>query len=124
MKIRSPIVANAGDLDRERVVFRVPDGTELNRFILFCCNQTGSGVTSGDVPEAYWFGPTEAKKDDIVVVYTKHGTERVKTSEDGETSYFFYWGKDNSIWSNRTRAVLFHTDSWNTSEAQPHDDED
>jgi len=121
-----PTVANAGDFDRERVIFRVPEDMNLNEFIIACCfrSDKGPGLKSGAIPATYWFGPKEVRKHDYVVIYTKDGVRREKTVEGGPTSHFYYWGKTQPIWTSDKKAVVVYASAWKTAEEQPIDDDD
>jgi hypothetical protein len=107
-------IANAGDIDQERVVIKALQAGDIGRFAVFR-NRAGadSGMQSGNISNAYWFQDRNLKAGDLVVLYTKAGTRSEKASNAGSTSYFFYWGLKQAIWADRSfRAALVNTSTW------------
>lgn len=117
MKFKIASIANAGDLERERLILRATANGDIGEYAVFRANAAPDDeALAGDIPNAYWFANREIKKGDFVVLYSKFGTSREKTSESGRTSYFYYWGLDSAIWSSTNYvAVLVNTSDWATS---------
>jgi hypothetical protein len=83
-------------------------------------NSQNGSIASGKIPYAYWFMDQEMKAGDLAVLYTKAGRRSEKTSENGSTSYFFYWGLNSPIWTRSMhRAVLVNTATWAFSKETP-----
>jgi hypothetical protein len=100
-------VANAGEVDRERVVMKASADIDIGKYALFCCKRSGeTSVNDGAIPAAYWFADKTVKAGDFVVLYTKSGKRSEKSNNSGGNSYFFYWGKSAPIWTDDKRAVL------------------
>jgi hypothetical protein len=123
LPVSLPEVANAGDLDQERVAFRATEDLDLTRICIFCCQVSQKGVPQGwDLPAAYWLPNKTIKKGDYVVLYTKEGNRREKLSEDGPSSYFYYWNRSNSLWSHKTIPVIVKVDTWAFTDPPPRDE--
>jgi hypothetical protein len=111
LEIRS--VEAAGDLERERLVLRATTNANIGLFAVFRCeSQDNDEVSSGPVPDAYWFEDKKVKENDLVVLYTKAGTISEKVSSSGATSHFFYWGLDTPIWVPAHTPLLVNTTTW------------
>ncbi len=66
--------------------------------------------------DAFWFTPREVRAGDKVVLYTKTGSSSVKNNSDGSTTYFFYWGLPEPIFTSpKSCVVLVDIDNWETS---------
>ena len=104
-------IREKGDLSKERIVMKAQNSGNVGEFMLV---QTGlqEGSVTNKVYEAFWFPDKDVKAGDFVVVYTKRGSDSAKPF-NGVTSHFFYWGKDQSIWSSSEKAaVLMHAPEW------------
>ena len=76
--------------------------------------QSGNESTtpqSGPV-DAYWFPYRELKRGDLVILYTKNGSNSEKKIDAGSTSYFFYWRKASPIWVTGTLPIVVETSDW------------
>lgn len=106
-------IEDAGDMERERVVLRAKTDTDLGEYAIFMgkgASDDGSFL-SGHVPSAYWFNKRSIKAGDFAVVYTKEGTASSKT-ENGHTSYFYYWGWKQPKWVKGAALALVNTINW------------
>ncbi len=94
-------------------MLRIIHDVDIGHYILFAGRITGSGVSPNAVPAAFWFPDKEIKKGDLVVVYTKEGSFSSKSNPSGTTSFFYYWGLQESLFSrDRHAAVLAQISSW------------
>jgi hypothetical protein len=106
-------VEDAGELDRERVVFRAAGETEIGRYAVFRCRASENGAPrSGPVPNAYWFPNKIVESNDLVVLYTKAGVISEKKGEAIASSYFYYWRVEEPIWVRGYVPVLVETPTW------------
>lgn len=112
MKLIITSIADAGDLQKERVILRASMNANLTYFAVFCCKKGPSSLQAGDVPHVYWFWDQEVKKNDLIVLYTKAGVRSEKTVDDGTTTHFYYWQKDKSIWTPDMRAAAIYAPQW------------
>jgi hypothetical protein len=106
-------VEGAGDLSQERVVLRASTDVDIGVYAVFRCVSNEEGkVLSGPILCAYWFADRLIKKDDWVILYSKRGTRSQKEGNDGPSSYFYYWGLENPIWTKQTAVVVAPTRGW------------
>ena len=77
MKIQIQFVADKGDLDYERLVFRVLRDVDLGDFMLVRTGFEGDQVTT-EVLNTFWFPYKAVTVGDIVVVYSKTGSAKQK----------------------------------------------
>ncbi len=114
-------IANAGDLDKERIVLKALKNGPLGEYAIFRAHKKDDSVASGDVPDAYWFADREVSAGDLVVLYTKTGVSSQKELKLGATTYFYYWHQTKSLWGDQEkyRAVLVNTDNWSVFEGKP-----
>lgn len=109
-------VENIGDLERERVVLRATSEADIGDYAVFRCRASGDEkVLSGNVPAAYWFVDRKVKSGDFVVLYSKTGETGEKTNENGNTSYFFYWGYSKPQWSGFIAVLVETGRDWSRS---------
>ena len=114
MKFEITSIADAGDLQKERVVIKAKEGDDIGSYALFRTTKADeTSVHAGSLPNVYWFDDRKMKTGDYAVLYTKAGTASEKTSDGGSTSYFFYWDLDQPIWDDPdNQPVLAHIDTW------------
>ena len=112
MKIRIQFVADKGDLDNERLVFRVLRDVDLGDFLLVRTGFEGDQVTT-EVMNTFWFPFKAVTAGDIVVVYSKIGRAKQKQISDDRTAHFFYWCQDSPLWDDDDVApVLLYAPEW------------
>lgn len=110
VKIRNTIDHGHND---ERIVLDVISDTDIGEFIVLDTTYTNQGKVSNKVRHPYWFPDKKAKEGDVVVLYTKKGTNTSKVNPNGASSHFFYWGLENNVWNNDGDcALLLHVDNW------------
>jgi hypothetical protein len=117
MSVEITSIAGAGDLDRERIILKALADDEIGDYIVFrtrAASDDGKPLST-NIPNAFWFPNLKIKKGDFIVLYSKDGSRRAKSTADESTSYFFYWGLEKPIWSEpKHRAILLHATSWTT----------
>lgn len=112
MKVKIRNIVDHGHND-ERIVLDVNADTDIGEYLVLDTTYTSSGVVSNKVRHPYWFPDKKVKSGDVVVIYTKKGTNSQQVNKDGSTSHFFYWGLDNNVWNNDGDcALLLHVDNW------------
>jgi hypothetical protein len=104
LKIRK--VTDANSLDGERVAFAVNEDDFLGAYVVFKTKKVGEEQFSNKTEHTYWFPDREVKKGDLVVLYTKAGTNIERKNTDGTTTYFFYWYLDSPIWATTDDAIV------------------
>ncbi len=113
MNIKIRGVSDSTTSDKERLVLEVLRDDDIGYYVVFDTTFTKDGNVSNKVRHSYWFPDKKVKTGDLVVLYTKSGTDDEKASKDGSTSHFFYWGLDKTIWNNEGDcAVLLEAKNW------------
>lgn len=113
MKLKISSYADAGDFQKERVIFKASLDMELGEYAVFCSSLSSSGGVTSGRKTAYWFPDGAIKKDDLVVLYTKRGSSSTKELAGTRTAHFFYWGDDHALWGGAGNvAVLLHVSEW------------
>jgi hypothetical protein len=119
MKLKISSYADAGNFQKERVIFKADSDLELGEYAVFCSALSSDGNATSGRKTAYWFPDGMIKKDDLVVLYTKRGSSSTKKLDEERTAHFFYWGDDHAIWGNSSNAaVLLRVAAW-TKKAPP-----
>jgi len=106
--------ADAGNISKERIVFKVLGNLDVGDYAVLrsAVGSSGEDATAGQ-KSAYWFPYLSVKAGDIVVLYSKKGKRSTKALSDGKTIYFFYWGKDEPLWGDgKYGAVLIESQDW------------
>ncbi len=106
MSIEIRHVRDAGELSKERVVLRVTADDDIGRYILFDTTYYDDGTVSNAIRHSLWFPDKSVKSGDLVVAYTKVGTNSEKKNENGSTSHFFYMGLGRTIWNESSDGVV------------------
>ncbi len=114
MNIKIKNIVDAKDLEKERIVFNVIADDFLGAYLVFKSKKTGEKTISSALQNPYWFPDKEVKKGDLVVLYTKSGTDTEKKNEDGSTTYFFYMHNLKiPLWNNSDDVVvLSQLENW------------
>lgn len=119
MKLSLIGVENIGEIDRERVVMRATEDADAGHYAIFRCRLAPNGkAAAGYVPGAFWFPERALKVGDFVILYSKNGVSSSKTGNEGNTSYFFYWGQTTTQWPGYI-ATLVETPAWKYSALPP-----
>ncbi len=112
MKVQIQSVANRGTLEKERLVLKVLLDTDIGDYVLFRTGYSNGSVTTG-IRNAFWFPDKVVSKGDLVVVYTKPGTNNERTRKNGSLSHFFYLNLDQPIWEDEKHAlVILYVSEW------------
>jgi hypothetical protein len=112
--IRIRNIRDSGDLQKERLVLKVEDATDLGNYAIFRAQTdlSDSSVYSGFL-SAFWFPDFSAKAGDLVIVYTKKGTRGEKRNADGSTSHFIYLANTTTLWDDEgVTPVLVEISDW------------
>ena len=105
-------IADPGNLDKERVVLKVDADCDIGDYILLVTGQRKGAVTN-NIRSSFWFPDKLVRRDDLIVVYTKTGTQNSRIQPSGSEIHFFYWDIAETMWdTGRHAAVLVHVDAW------------
>lgn len=106
--------ADAGDLNKERVVLKATEDIDIGRFILLRSKMSDNGHPISGSKDAYWFPDKTVNRGDLIVVYTKAGTSSTKSLNSGGTAHFYYWHRKTAFWGpgSGNVAVLLEAPVW------------
>jgi hypothetical protein len=110
-------VADAGNLQKERVLLRMGESASLINFVLINSNATDDSGQVIDLNDrVFWFPDTVVNQGDYVRLYSKAGdfSTQPGTYQGKPTTYHnFYWGLERSIWGGPSNAVVvFRVQNW------------
>lgn len=110
LDIRS--IVGKGDLTTERITLKVNSDDDVGDYVLLQTGFAGEGVTTA-VYQTLWFPYQKVSEGDLVVVYTKRGSQSSKPLKRTGQAHFFYLDLARPIWDDETKAaVLLHAPSW------------
>lgn len=112
MKIEIDYIKDANDSEKERVVLKVNQPTNLGGYIIAESIQVGENAISSEIKNSYWLPDQELKIGDLVVLYTKKGEKSSVLNKDGSTTYFYYLGLNNPLFSEEKTGVILFETSW------------
>ena len=116
LELRS--IVSPGDLANERITMRAKSDLNVGDYLLA---QSGYADESPTINffHTYWFPYKRIENGDLVVVYTKRGTERTGTlTNTGKKAHFYYLDLATTIWDKPERgAVLLHAPTWQSKPA-------
>jgi hypothetical protein len=105
--------SDAGNFEKERLILNVNAEVDIGKFVVFRSRYLGNGEVSNKVREAFWLPDLAAAAGDLVVIYTRSGSNKSRTNDDGSKTHFLYWGKANPVWVGETDCVvLMAIDDW------------
>lgn len=112
MKLKIRSIADAGNLEKERITFRVQAPVDLGSFAILA-NKYIDGEPMTDIQSGFWFPFQKAVAGEIVILYTKSGINKTTLTESGKTNYFYYWGRSGTIWDDpEISALLLESPEW------------
>jgi hypothetical protein len=113
MSMRIKHIKNNGAAKEERIVFEVLKDADIGYFLVFDTTYTQDNKVSNELRHPYWFPDKNVKAGDLVILYTKQGTNTSRKNDDGTSSHFFYWGLDMPILNNdKDCIVLIEARNW------------
>ncbi|MBO5592125.1 MAG: hypothetical protein J5913_04100 [Prevotella sp.] len=123
MNIAIDYIKNPGDLDKERIVFAVKNDEQLGKYLIAESVLTEDARFSARIKNVFWFPDQELKQGDVVVLYTKSGSNNTIKNEDGSTTYFYYWGlSEPHLNDNKPCVVLFEA-TWEVRAIQKYENQ-
>ena len=112
MKVKIKEIIDHGHSD-ERIVLNVIEDIDIGEYLVMDTTYTKDGNVSNKVRHPYWFPDKKIKKGDLVILYSKKGTQSETKNQSGSTSHFFFWGLDSNVWNNDGDcALLLHVNEW------------
>ena len=106
--------ADPGDLDKERIVFKVIESLDLGMYVVLRSGAGDEGRPKSGSKSAYWFPDSAVNVGDLVVLYTKSGRSSKKVLNTEKTAHFYYWQQTVPFWGSdtATTAVLIKAETW------------
>ena len=115
MQLELKSFADAGVLDKERLIIRVLADVNIGSYVVLRSKKNDNGMPISGTKDAYWFPDVKVSRGDLIVLYTKRGTSSKKVLEgSGGMAHFYYWSKGSPFWGadSSNTAVLIYADSW------------
>lgn len=117
MDIEILSIQGQGNASQEVVLLRIVNDCAMHHYSVVDTTYQGDGV-SNKARHFYWFPVSDAKKGELVALWTGVGQDRVQTMSDGTRWIHRYWGLESPIWNNQEdAAVLFRHLEWKTTRA-------
>lgn len=110
MKIKFMSFGDAGNIEEERIGFRVIESCDL-KFFAVCHTRKTEGGFYNRPEHMFWFYPKNVSVGDEIVLYTKRGKDSVEEKDD-HTIHFIYWGLDESIFKDNDCIVISEISDW------------
>ena len=112
MDLKVLYVKDAGIKSKERIILQAINDCDIGTYLLFDTTYKGKYI-SDKVRHSFWLPDKKVKNGDKIIIYTKEGEEKNKSNNDGNSSYFFYWGLDTTIWNKEEDcAVLIRIEDY------------
>jgi hypothetical protein len=115
MQLELKNFADAGVLDKERLIIRVLADVNIGSYVVLRSKTNDNGRPISGTKDAYWFPDVEVRRGDLIVLYTKRGTSSKKALEGSSgMAHFYYWSQSSPFWGaeRSNTAVLIYADSW------------
>ncbi len=113
MNIKIKYVKDAGNIKKERLVLEVKINDDIGNFIVADSTYLGDGNVSNKLRHTFWVPDKDVSSGDLVIIYTKGGSNKTKENKDGTESHFFYWGLENTVWNqDGDSALLIEVKNW------------
>jgi hypothetical protein len=113
MKLEIRFVKDHGDLKNERIVLKTLGDINVGTYMISDTTYHSDESISNELRHVFWIPDKDVKQGDLIVVYTKSGKNKTVENESGNSTHFFYWGLERTIWNkNGDAAVLFSLSDW------------
>jgi hypothetical protein len=110
LELRS--LVKPGDLPTERVTLRAKVDLDLGDY-LFAQSGYADGVPTINFFHTYWFQYKKISAGDLVVIYSKEGSESSKKLTTGKMAHFYYLDLKSTIWDDPNKAaVILYAPKW------------
>jgi hypothetical protein len=114
MKLEIRSFADAGVLEKERVVLRAIDDVDIGDYVLLRSRVGAEGGPTSGRKDAYWLPDIVISKGDLVVIYSRGGKSAKKALSSGKTAHFYYWYQKKTFWgpNDGNTLTLIEASEW------------
>jgi hypothetical protein len=113
MKLQIRSVKDHGDVKKERIVLEALGDTNVGTYIVSDTTYYSDKEISNELRHVFWIPDKQVEGGDLVVVYSRSGKNKTEKNKNGNSTHFFYWGLDKTVWNkNGDAAVLFSLSDW------------
>lgn len=113
MRLEIISVKDSGNLQRERVVIKVLQATDVGGHLLCDTTYSDESSVSNKVRHVFWFPDKLVNTGDFVVLFSGPGKDTQSTNMAGTLTHKFYWGLKETVWNKEgDAAVLFEIADW------------
>lgn len=116
MKIEFISFGDAGNIEDERIGFRVIESCDLKFYALYHTRKTDNGFFNRP-DHVFWFYPKNVDAGDEIVVYTKDGKDSVEERGDHKV-HFLYWRLKEPILKKGDCIVISEINDWSVNSCQ------
>ena len=81
MQLELKSFADAGVLDKERLIIRVLADVNIGSYVVLRSKKNDNGMPISGTKDAYWFPDVKVSRGDLIVLYTKRGTSSKKVQK-------------------------------------------
>lgn len=113
MKIEFISFGDAGNIDDERIGFRVLEPCDLKFFAVYHTKKLDNGFYNRP-QHVFWFYQKNVAAGDEIVLYTKEGTDSIEEREDHKV-HFIYWRLKESILKKGDCIVISEISDWSVN---------
>jgi hypothetical protein len=89
MRLKIQGLRDPGVLPQERLVLEAGQNGDIGSYAIFCTRLLSTGDVSSKVERTFWFPDKKVQAGDLIVLYTKKGTQHDRQNKDNTTTHFF-----------------------------------
>jgi len=118
MKLELRSIVAPGDLKNERLTLRALENLDVGDFLVAQAGYVDDSPTT-QLFHALWFPYKVIRKGDLVVIYTKEGSNKERVLDRGNKAHFYYFDLSDPIWADANKsALVLHAPTWESKSAK------
>lgn len=98
--------------DEERLVLAATEDCDIGKYFAFLTKKNAQNIVFTNIKNPYWFPDKLVKKGDLVILYSKKGTDSSKENKDGSSSHFYYRNLVSPIFIENYFALIVEANTW------------
>lgn len=98
LKIRS--IHGHGDKDSEYVILDVVESCWLDAYVILDTTYRTSNIINNKHRHVFLFPTKQVKKDDVIYLYTKKGSDHSTTYSYSSNTHKLYWNLNQAVWND------------------------